>query len=488
MNLPNAAKLLKEKQTLLEQSEEEELKALQTASHLSKINMITIGHVDAGKSTLMGHLLLKMGRVDKKTLHRYEKESREMGKVSFHFAWVLDEHQEERSRGITVDVGVNYFTTTKKYVTVLDAPGHKDFIPNMISGTAQADVAILVIASVNGEFEAGFNGNGQTKEHAILARSLGISQLIVALNKMDQTTPDAWCQKRYNEILSQLLPFLVSIGFDEKNIWPVPVSGLTGGNILVHGNNNTSKSSSSSSSNSSNSSSNKDSSLPPELKAWYDGPCLVELIDRFQAPKRNTEKPFRMVVSDVFKSQSLGLAVSGKIEAGCVIPREKILIMPINVPIVVKGLEVQGEAIKIGKAGEKVDLGVKDISDENFLIAGQILCDISNPIRLVSKFVAQISTVDIKIPIISGTSIILYTQCSNESGVISKIVSLIKSSGETLKLNPRAVPRQSNAIVEISLQRPICVETYSNMMELGRISIRKDGKTVAVGIVQDIIS
>ena len=192
-------------------------------------NLVVIGHVDAGKSTLMGHLLYKLNVVNSKLIHRYEKESREQGKASFAFAWVLDQEVEERSRGITVDVAVQYFESERRRVTLLDAPGHRDFIPNMISGTSQADAAVLVVPAVQGEFEGGFSDEGQIKEHAILARSLGVQQLILAINKCDAID---YNEDRYKQILQSLIPFLKSAGFKEKDLTPIPVSGLTGENLI----------------------------------------------------------------------------------------------------------------------------------------------------------------------------------------------------------------------------------------------------------------
>ncbi|KAJ1970831.1 hypothetical protein H4R34_005937, partial [Dimargaris verticillata] len=247
------------------------------------INLVIVGHVDAGKSTLMGHLLYLLGQVPARVLRKYEQESAKMGKASFHFAWVMDATEEERSRGVTIDIATSTFQTANKHFTILDAPGHRDFIPNMISGTAQADVAILVVDSTTGGFEAGFQDNGQTKEHAILVRSLGVQQLVVAVNKLDSV---GWSEARYQEIRAQLNPFLTQVGFKSENITYVPCSGLQGTNLTQCPTPQTAAS----------------------LTAWYprNGPCLIDAIDQFKAPPRALEDAFRLAVADFFKGSLIG--------------------------------------------------------------------------------------------------------------------------------------------------------------------------------------
>lgn len=213
------------------------------------INLVVIGHVDAGKSTLMGRLLFDSGLVTKKVMHRYEQDSKKTGKSSFMYAWILDETEEERTRGITMDIAQSRFETKNRSVTLLDAPGHKDFIPNMITGAAQADVAVLVVDATEGEFEAGFEAGGQTKEHTMLVRSFGVSQLAVVVNKLDTCN---WSQERYNDIVQKLGAFLKQAGFKETDVTFVPCSGFNGQNLSKPAD-------------------------EPALTAWYKGPCLVEV-------------------------------------------------------------------------------------------------------------------------------------------------------------------------------------------------------------------
>ncbi|PIO27823.1 hypothetical protein AB205_0148930 [Aquarana catesbeiana] len=288
----------------------EELEKRQGGKQL--LNLVVIGHVDAGKSTLMGHLLYLLGHVNKRTMHKYEQESKKAGKASFAYAWVLDETGEERQRGVTMDVGMTKFETKSKVITLMDAPGHKDFIPNMITGAAQADVAALVVDASRGEFEAGFEAGGQTREHALLVRSLGVTQLAVAVNKMDQVN---WQQDRFREVTSKLGHFLKQAGFKDSDVFYVPTSGLSGENLAK-------------------------CSQIPDLTSWYKGPCLIDQIDSFKAPQRSTDKPFRLCASDVFKDQGSGFCVTGKIEAGYIQTGDRILAMPPNETCTVKGKQI----------------------------------------------------------------------------------------------------------------------------------------------------
>ena len=273
------------------------------------INLIVVGHVDAGKSTLMGHLLYKLGYVSPKKMHSYESNAKKLGKTSFLYAWVLDETDEERSRGITMDVAQTTFETPTKQVILLDAPGHRDFIPNMITGAAQADVAILVVDATRGEFEAGFELGGQTREHTLLLKSLGVSQLAVAINKLDNVK---WSKERFEEIENKLKPFLKQAGFKLSDVSFVPCSGLSGENL-------------------------HEQSQITQFRSWYDGPCLMELIDAFRLPERLINKHLRFYVNDVFKNVgSSSLSVSGRVEAGAVKSGQKLVLMPSNENCVIK--------------------------------------------------------------------------------------------------------------------------------------------------------
>ncbi|GFR91791.1 elongation factor 1-alpha, partial [Elysia marginata] len=339
------------------------------------LNLVVIGHVDAGKSTLMGHLLYQLGSVNKKTMHKYEQESKKLGKSSFAFAWVLDETEEERTRGVTMDVAQTRFETDKKIVTLLDAPGHKDFIPNMITGTSQADVAVLVINATRGEFETGFDAGGQTREHALLARSLGVGQVIVAVNKMD--TVD-WSQERYQLITKKIGQFLTrQAGFREADVTFVPCSGLSGENLA------------------------KPASVP-ELVAWYtSASTLVEQIDRLRPPVRPIDKPFRLNVSDVFTRVGSGFNVAGRVGSGFVQPGDKIMIMPAAMTATVKNVYIDDEPESVAFAGDQVNMTLGGIDMVNVNI-GSCLCDPSSPTKSATKIRAKIVIFNITVPITKG--------------------------------------------------------------------------------------
>ncbi|XP_041814233.1 HBS1-like protein isoform X2 [Chelmon rostratus] len=422
------------------------------------LNLVVIGHVDAGKSTLMGHLLYLLGNVNKRTMHKYEQESKKAGKASFAYAWVLDETGEERDRGVTMDVGMTKFETNTKVVTLMDAPGHKDFIPNMITGAAQADVAVLVVDASRGEFEAGFEAGGQTREHALLVRSLGVTQLAVAVNKMDQVN---WQQERFQDVTSKLGHFLKQAGFKESDVFYIPTSGLSGENLATR-------------------------SSVSQLTSWYSGPSLLEQIDAFKAPQRSIDKPFRLCVSDVFKDQGSGFCVTGKIEAGYIQTGDKILAMPPNETCTVKGITLHDEALDWSAAGDHVSLTVTGM-DIIKINVGCVFCHPKEPIRVCTRFRARILLFNIEVPITQGFPVLLHYQTVSEPATIRKLISVLhKSSGEVLKKKPKCLSKGMNAIVEIQTQRPVPLELYKDYKELGRFMLRYIGSTIAAGVVTEV--
>ncbi|KAH1010471.1 protein HBS1 [Dendroctonus ponderosae] len=422
--------------------------------------MVVIGHVDAGKSTLMGRLLCELGQVNKKTMHKYEQESKKVGKQSFMYAWVLDEAGEERNRGITMDVGRHSFETKNKEITILDAPGHKDFIPNMISGAAQADVGLLVVDATKGEFETGFDLGGQTREHALLVKSLGVNQLTVVINKLDTVS---WSKDRFDEIVQKLKSFLRQAGFKENNVNFVPCSGLTGQNLIQ----------------------------PPtenEILEWYDGPCLIEAIDKFTSPARPVIKPFRFSVNDIFKGTGSGFCVEGRIETGLINIGDKVMICPSKDQSAVKTIMIDDASKRIAFAGDQATLTLSGLEIQNVSI-GNILCDVHYPIPVSNKFEARILVFSVAIPITKGYSVILHHQSLAEQAVITKLIfQLNKSSGEVEKKHPRYLRKNSNAIVEITVSKPIALELFSECKELGRVMLRVAGTTIAAGLITRIIS
>jgi elongation factor 1-alpha len=279
-----------------------------------RLNLVVIGHVDSGKSTSTGHLIYKCGGIDARTIEKFEKEAMEMGKSSFKYAWVLDKLKAERERGITIDIALWKFESTKRIFTIIDAPGHRDFIKNMITGTSQADAAILMIASGKGEFEAGFSSDGQTREHALLAQTMGVKEMIVAVNKMDDVST-LYSQARYEEIKAELSIYLKKVGYNPAKIEFIPISGWVGDNMIERSEN-----------------------MP-----WYKGPILLDALDNLTPPKRPTDKPLRLPLQDVYKIGGIGTVPVGRVETGSLKPGMVVTFGPVGTTTEVKSVEMHHE-------------------------------------------------------------------------------------------------------------------------------------------------
>ncbi|KAJ1914402.1 hypothetical protein IWQ60_008819 [Tieghemiomyces parasiticus] len=435
-----------------------------------RLNLIVIGHVDAGKSTLMGHVLYLLGQVPERTLQKYERDATRSGKSSFHFAWVLDATEEERSRGVTIDIATSHFETPHRIFTLLDAPGHRDFIPNMISGTAQADAAVLVVDATPGGFEAGFGDHGQTKEHALLARGLGVQQLVVAVNKLD--TAD-WAEDRFADVRDRTAAFLVQAGFRADHLTFVPCSGLRGTNLATRPDPATGASA---------------------LTAWYNGPCLVEVLDGLSAPERLVDAPFRLSVTDFFRGSLTGgptagvaasgttVTVTGRIASGAVQVGSQLELVPGHEKGLVKALELDEETSAWAAAGDTVMLTVQGIDLTQYSI-GSVLCPLQQPIPTTTTFIAQVVVFEVQVPVTQGFP------SRNEPAYISRLVAqLDKRTGEVTKKKPRHLPKSSTAKVEITTQRPICLDTFERSKSFGRVTLRKGGETIAAGIVLRLVS
>ncbi|XP_017840601.1 HBS1-like protein [Drosophila busckii] len=429
------------------------------SSQKSHMHMIVIGHVDAGKSTLMGHLLYDTGNVSQRVMHKHEQESKKLGKQSFMYAWVLDETGEERARGITMDVGQSRIETKSKIVTLLDAPGHKDFIPNMISGATQADVALLVVDATRGEFESGFELGGQTREHAILVRSLGVNQLGVVINKLDTV---GWSNERFTEIVNKLKSFLKQAGFKESDVSFTPCSGLTGENLTKP-------------------------AQEPALKAWYgEGPHLLDIIDHFKVPERAIDRPLRLSVSDIYKGTGSGFCISGRIETGALCLNDKVLVGASREQAQVKSLSMDELSQTSVFAGDQISVTLAGV-DINNITVGCIICDPQMPIPVTTRFQCRIIVFNVKVPITMGYPVLLHHQSLIEPAVVCKLTASIhKSTGEVVKKKPRCLGNNSCALVELETSRPICIERYADFKELGRIMLRVSGVTIAAGMVTKI--
>ncbi|KZT72703.1 hypothetical protein DAEQUDRAFT_663881 [Daedalea quercina L-15889] len=414
----------------------------------------------------MGRLLYELGRIDEKKRIANERGSSKIGKSSFSWAWELDASTEERERGITMDIALQSLSTPHREITILDAPGHKDFIPNMISGASQADSALLVVDAATGEFEAGFQRGGQTREHLLLVRSLGVSQVIVAVNKLDQVQ---WEQTRYEQICNALRPFLVQSGFHPSKTKFVPVGAVAGINLTTR----------------------QDSEVEP-LSKWYSGPTLTDLLDALEPPSRNITAPLRFPISNVFREQGAGLGVAGRVCGGVVQVGERLRILPGDGTAVVKSIMNDDKSLPWAIDGANIIIYLTSV-DPAHLAIGSVLCRPSDIIPLSSLFTARIIIFDIDIPITVGASVELYHHSHDVPASISKLLATLdRATGAIIKKNPRVSAKGASAEVQISLRpsgtsgpsakaQPIPIEPFSANKDMGRILIRRGGETIGAG-------
>jgi len=423
------------------------------------INLVVIGHVDSGKSTTTGHLIYKCGGIDKRTIEKFEKEANEMGKGSFKYAWVLDKLKAERERGITIDIALWKFETKKYYFTIIDAPGHRDFIKNMITGTSQADAAILMIASPAGEFEAGYAKNGQTREHALLAFTLGVKQMIVCINKMDDKTVN-YGEPRYNEIKEELGKFLAKCGYDITKIQFVPISGWVGDNMVERS----------------------------KAMGWYKGPILLEALDMIVPPKRPSDKPLRLPLQDVYKIGGIGTVPVGRVETGIIKPGMTVIFSPVQLSTEVKSVEMHHEPLESASPGDNVGFNVKGLSIKD-IKRGMVTGDAKNdPPCQAGSFNAQVIILDHPNKIMAGYTPVLDCHTSHIACKFNKLLqSIDKRTGKKKEDDPKSVKTGDAALVEMLPSKPMCVEPFSEYPPLGRFAVRDMRKTVAVGVIKSVM-
>lgn len=433
-----------------------------------RVNVVVIGHVDSGKSTTTGHLIYKCGGIDKRTIEKFEKESSELGKGSFKYAWVLDKLKNERERGITIDSALSKFETPKYDVTVIDAPGHRDFIKNMITGTSQADCAILSISAGQGEFEAGISKNGQTAEHALLAYTLGVKQLIVSINKMDVVN---WSEERYNEISKEVKKFIKKIGFNPDNVAIIPISGWHGDNMLEKSGN----------------------------MSWYKG-CkvkrknnevnvvtLIDAIDSIELPQRPVDKPLRLPLQDVYKIGGIGTVPVGRVETGTIKAGMVVNFCPAGISTEVKSVEMHHEVVPSGQPGDNVGFNVKNVSIKD-IRRGHVTSDTKNdPAKEAGSFITQVIIINHPGQIKAGYTPVLDCHTAH---IACKFVELQEKidrrTNKKVEDNPSFVKSGDSAVVKMVPTKPMCVESFQEYSPLGRFAVRDMKQTVAVGVVKSV--
>ncbi|RLG65503.1 translation elongation factor EF-1 subunit alpha [archaeon] len=423
------------------------------------LNLVVIGHVDHGKSTLMGHLLYKAGVIDERTIQKYEEEAKQLGKESFKYAWVLDKLKEERERGLTIDLFFTKFETPHRYYTIIDAPGHRDFIKNMITGTSQADIALLVVSAKKGEYEAVIGFGGQTREHVFLAKTLGVKHLIVAINKMDDATVN-WSKERFEEVKNGIEDLLKKAGYDVNKVPIIPVSAWTGDNLLE-----------------------RSDKMP-----WYDGPTLFEALDAIEPPSYEDEmkKPLRIPIQDVYSISGVGTVPVGRVETGVLKPGDKVIFEPAHKIGEVKSIEMHHTRIDMAKPGDNIGFNVRGVARHE-IRRGDVAGHPDNPPTVVEEFIGQVVVIYHPTAISAGYTPVLHAHTARTPVVFAELLKKIDPrTGQVVEENPKFLKTGDAAIVKFIPIKPVVLEVFKEFPALGRFAIRDSGFTCAVGLVLEI--
>lgn len=412
------------------------------------INLVFIGHVDHGKSTLVGRLLYELGEVSEQKMKNLKVEAEKIGKGTFEFAWVMDSLKEERERGVTIDIAHKKFQTQKNYFTIIDAPGHKDFVKNMITGTSQADAAVLVVSTPDGV-------QPQTKEHAFLAKTLGVNQIVVAMNKMDAVNYDEAKYKASKEEVSNLLK---SIGYKVDEIPFIPVSAYHGDNI-------------------------KEKS---DKTAWYKGDIFLAELDKLHAPAKPVDKPLRLPVQDIFTITGAGTVPVGRVETGIMKPGQKIVFMPSKATGEVKTIEMHHEQIAQAEPGDNVGFNVRGLG-KNDARRGDVVGPIDNPPTVAEEFTAQIVVLQHPSALAVGYTPVFHIHTAQVACTFIELVKKIDpKTGDVKEEHPEFLKTGDVAVVKIKPTKNLVVENAKDFPQLGRFAIRDMGQTVAAGMVIEV--
>ena len=442
---------------LVEDSFEGKMISVDTAHQ--PVSIVFVGHVDSGKSTISGSLLYNLGQVDDRAIEKYKREAKVKNRESWFMAYIMDTYEEEREKGKTVDIGKASFTTPHRRFTLLDAPGHAGYIPNLLLGACQADVAGLVISAKKGEFESGFDKQGSTREHTLLLKALGVNNLIVMVNKMDEDSVK-WSKERYDNIVKTLKPFIHSCGFDvEKNVKWVPISGLTGENLCIP--------------------------LDKHKCDWYDGPDLIEIMDTIELPKRDENGPVRMSILDRYKENQV--YIMGKIESGTIRYGDVYTLMPSGAKITVDWLfNSEEKGVPYALPGENIRIRCKGIDSENEVNRGNILCSNDNLCLTFNVFEAEIQLLELpdNLIIAEGFSCMLHYHTFIEECTITPKSEINRKTKVETKV--KFVRSQARLKAFVKTKNVLCGEKYETFNNLGRFSMRYEGSTIGIGKILKI--
>ncbi|MDQ4074166.1 MAG: translation elongation factor EF-1 subunit alpha [Thermoproteota archaeon] len=427
-----------------------------SASKKPHMNLVVTGHVDNGKSTTVGHLMVDLGVIDQRTIESFAKESEATGKGdTFKYAWVLDSIKDERDRGITIDLAFQKFETSKFFYTLIDAPGHRDFIKNMITGASEADAAILVVSVKPGETEAATEPGGQAREHAFLSRTLGVGQIVVALNKMDDV---GYAESRYKEVKEIVEKMLKMVGYNTSKVNFIPVSGWKGDNLVKKS----------------------------ENMAWYKGPTLSEALDSFTPPEKPINKPLRIPIQDVYSITGVGTVPVGRVETGQIKSNQKVIVMPAGVTGEVKSIETHHTQMDSAEAGDNIGFNLRGV-DKKLIHRGDMIGNAENAPTVAKEFEAQIIVIHHPTAMAPGYTPVLHAHTAQVAATLSQFVAKIDpKTGGTVEENPKFLKTGDAAIVRIKPVRPLAIETFKEFPEIGRFALRDMGTTIAAGIVKTI--
>jgi len=422
------------------------------------LNLVVIGHVDSGKSTTTGHLIYKCGGINKRDLDKLETEANNLSKSSFKFAFILDKTKAERQRGITIDCSLWKFETKNYNYTIIDAPGHRDFLKNMITGTAQADCSLLMVSANEGEFEAGISKTGQTKEHLLLSYTLGVRQLIVCVNKMDDASVN-FSEARFENIKAALSEYLKKIGFNIKTVPFIPISGWKGDNLIEKS----------------------------ENLGWYKGPTLIEALDMIVPPIRPIEKPLRLPIQSVYKIKGFGTVPTGRVESGVLKLNMPIEFAPSKVITEVKSIEAHHTSMIQAIPGDNIGFNIKGVA-VNEITKGDVVGDPKNdPPRACENFIAQIIIINHPKKISNGYSPIIDCGTNHVTCKFEEILTKNdRKTGEVLEKKPEFIKNGDCAFVRVVPTKEMVIETFTEYPSLGRFAVRDMNMTVAVGIVKEV--